>query len=224
MNHPAFSAEEYDARIRQTLPYYDEFYEQIVSILETAGAREVSWLDIGCGTGKMYDAARKRISMQEFVFTDLSQEMLDIAEHRFQSEKNRFEQADVLELEDDGKYDVVTAVQVHHYLSKKERELAVRNCLRALKGGGFFFAFENIAPCTENGRRIFLDRWQAYQIQNKKSREEAKSHIERYGAEYFPITIEEHLELLRKCGFQTVELIWMSGMQAGFMGMKKTIY
>ncbi len=28
MKHPAFRAEEYDAIIRQTLPYYDEFYEQ----------------------------------------------------------------------------------------------------------------------------------------------------------------------------------------------------
>ena len=126
-----------------------------------------------------------------------------------------------LELEEIGKYDVVTAVQVHHYLSKEERKQAVSGCLRALKNGGFFFTFENIATYTETGRRILLDRWKMYQVRNQKSREEAESHINRYGSEYFPITIEEHMELLRAGGFQTAELIWMSGMQAGFMGVNE---
>lgn len=217
----AFHAAEYDAKNRQTLPYYEEFYEQVVSILESAGKQSVSWLDIGCGSGKMYEAARKRISIQEFVFTDLSEEMLVVARHRFRSKENRFEQMNVLELEDVNKYDVVTAMQVHHYLSREDRALAVKRCRQALKNGGMFFTFENIAPHTENGRHIFLNRWKRYQIRNGKCREEAESHIKRYGTQYFPITIEEHFELLKTSGFQTVELIWMSGMQAGFMGIKE---
>ena len=38
--------------------------------------------------------------------------------------------------------------------------------------------------------------------------------------EYFPLTIGTHLELMRECGFQVAELIWMSYMQDGFMGIK----
>lgn len=221
MGHTAFSAEEYDEKIRQTLPFYDEFYEQVTDILDTLGKKEVSWLDIGCGTGKMYEAARERITMQEFVFTDISQKMLAVAKGRFHTGKNRFEQLSVLELEEEEKYDVVTAIQVHHYLSEKDRRLAVENCRRALKAGGLFFTFENTAPDSEAGRQIALDRWKAYQIRNGKSRDEADRHIRRYGAEYFPITVTSHLELMAECGFQAVELIWMSYMQAGFMGVKQ---
>ncbi len=47
-----------------------------------------------------------------------------------------------------------------------------------------------------------------------------KSMMQKYGTEYFPLTVEAHLELMRQCGFQTVEVIWMSYMQAGFMGVK----
>ncbi len=65
MGYTAFQAEEYDAKIRQTLPFYDAFYEQIADILEAAGKRHISWLDIGCGTGKMYEVVEKRISAQE---------------------------------------------------------------------------------------------------------------------------------------------------------------
>jgi tRNA (cmo5U34)-methyltransferase len=45
-------------------------------------------------------------------------------------------------------------------------------------------------------------------------------HFERFDSEYFPITIEEHLKLLRACGFKTVGLFWYSYMQAGFYGIK----
>ena len=62
MGYTAFQAEEYDAKIRQTLPFYDAFYEQIADILEAAAKRHISWLDIGCGTGKMYEVVEKRIS------------------------------------------------------------------------------------------------------------------------------------------------------------------
>lgn len=102
-------------------------------------------LDIGCGTGKMYEAAEKRTSVREFVFTDISEGMLAVARERFQAGKNRFERMSVLELEDIEKYD---------------------------------------------------------------------------GVDYFPLTVGTHFELMRECGFQGVELIWMSYMQAGFMGIK----
>ena len=65
-----------------------------------------------------------------------------------------------------------------------------------------------------------LERWKAYQIRNGRSREEADSHMKRYGVDYFPLTVGTHFELMRECGFQGVELIWMSYMQAGFMGIK----
>ena len=84
----------------------------------------------------MYEAARKRISIQEFVFTDISGKMLAVAKGRFQAVGTRFRQMSVLELEDIEKYDVVTAIQVHHYLSEKDRKIAVEKCCRALKAGG----------------------------------------------------------------------------------------
>lgn len=220
MEHTAFCAEEYDEKIRQTLPFYEEFYEQVIDVLEISGKKSVSWLDIGCGTGKMYEAARKRISIQEFVFTDISEKMLAVVKERFQTGENRFRQMSVLELEDTEKYDVVTAIQVHHYLSEKDRRIAVERCCQALKIGGLFFTFENIAPDSEIGRRLVLDRWKSYQIRNGKDKEEAENHMKRYGVDYFPVTAGAHLELMRECGFQAAELIWMSYMQAGFMGVK----
>ncbi len=55
MKDSAYKAEEYDKKIRQTLPYYEDFYQQILDILNVMGQKDVVWLDIGCGTGKMYE-------------------------------------------------------------------------------------------------------------------------------------------------------------------------
>lgn len=51
INYAAFGAEEYDQKIRQTLPYYEDFYEQVLDILNVLKKKQVAWLDIGCGTG-----------------------------------------------------------------------------------------------------------------------------------------------------------------------------
>jgi len=221
MKYTAFEPEEYDKKIRQTLPYYEDFYRQITDILTVMGKKEAVWLDIGCGTGKMYEAAQREIDIKEFVFTDISENMLDISKSRFLKTGNRFEKIAVQEIEECGKYDIITAVQVNHYLSEKDRETAVKNCYQALKKGGIFFTFENIAPNSEKGKQIVLQRWQNYQIENGKKPAEASGHIKRYGTEYFPVTVKAHLEMMQKCGFQSVELIWMSYMQAGFMGIKE---
>jgi tRNA (cmo5U34)-methyltransferase len=53
-----------------------------------------------------------------------------------------------------------------------------------------------------------------------KSQEEVDKHLARFGVEYFPITIEDHLKLLKETGFKNVELFWCSYMQAGFYGIK----
>ena len=36
----------------------------------------------------------------------------------------------------------------------------------------------------------------------------------------FPITIEEHIKLLRECGFKSVDVLWTSYLQAGFWAVK----
>lgn len=52
-NRLAFDSTEYDRKIKQTLPYYDEFYKQVIELVKTFQISAVKWLDIGCGTRKM---------------------------------------------------------------------------------------------------------------------------------------------------------------------------
>ena len=141
-NKSAFGPSEYDRKIKQTLPYYDEFYKQVIDLVKIFQNSEVKWLDIGCGTGKMGSFAFENIELEKFVFCDSSE------------------------------------------------------------------------------KSVYLEKWKRYQMRQGKSQEESENHIERYGKDYFPITLEEHFKLIQNCGFQAVEILWLSNMQVGFWGMK----
>lgn len=216
----AFSPNEYDRKIKQTLPYYDAFYEQVIELVRVCHNRQVSWLDVGCGTGKMGSIVFENVELQKFVFCDCLEEMIQIAKERFCDERARFQICDIQNLSYEEEFDVVTAIQVNHYLHKCERRVAVQNCYKALKEKGLFITFENFAPFTDMGTKISLERWKNYQINQGKSIVESEKHIQRYGKDYFPITIAEHMELLKECGFKVVEILWLSNMQAGIWAMK----
>lgn len=219
-NIAAFPSREYDKKIKETLPFYDTFYEQIIELVKVYHSHQLEWLDVGCGTGKMAAAAYENLKIRRFTFCDSSSDMLKIAQDRFAYSNAEFSLCDVRKMTYSNEFDVVTAVQVNHYFQKEERKIALQKCYEALKEKGLFITFENFAPFSDLGKEIYLNKWKTYQMKQGKSPEECNRHVERYGKEYFPITVTEHMELMRECGFRTVEILWLSNMQVGIWGVK----
>lgn len=219
-NAAAFNAGEYDSQIKKTIPYYEEFYQQIVGIAEVQFCKPIRWLDVGCGTGKMAEAAFENINVEKFVFCDDSPQMIEIAKKRFQRQNTEFFNTSILALDWSEQFDMITAVQVLHYFQKEERMIVIQKCYKALCNNGIFITFENFAPNSGAGQDLFLERWKLYQLSQGRSEEECDNHIARYGKKYFPITIIESMEILNQSGFRCVEIIWLSNMQVGIMGIK----
>ena len=224
-NKSAHMANEYDEKIRETIPYYDAFHLETIDLVKSINAIPEKWLDTGCGTGNFISSAAKAFKGTKFVLADPSKDMLDIARQKISG-------AGCTELEllypvpsggielPEEEFEVITAIQCHHYLDVEGRKEAIQNCFRMLKCNGVFITFENIRPLSQVGTLIGLDRWKQFQTSKGKSDEEAEKHIGRFDKEYFPITIEEHLELLKEVGFSFVEVFWYSYMQAGFYAIK----
>ncbi len=219
-NSSAFNSAEYDEKIRRTLPYYDDFFANIISTVRARGQVPKSWLDVGCGTGKLAEHVLKSFDIKRFVFCDSSEEMLNIARGRFSAENTEFLLADVRELTFRNEFDIVTAVQVNHYFKGEGRVTALKKCFEALRSGGMYMCFENFAPYSEAGRRLYLDRWKNFQLEQGRSPAACDEHIGRYAKEYFPVSLTEQLQIMLDCGFKTAEILWVSYMQAGFLGIK----
>ncbi len=218
--------EDYDARISLILPYYSSFHQEIINFVKSLPSSPKVWMDTGCGTGSLINKAIEEFPYTKFLLLDPSEGMLEQAKQKlsaYPSAKVQFLKASPTqefsqELEE--KPDVITAIQCHHYLSREGRARAASKCYNLLKEDGIYITFENIRPLTKEGVTIGKRYWGDFQSTHGRNDEEIQKYLERFDTEYFPITVEEHLKLLRETGFRAVELFWYSYMQAGFYCIK----
>ena len=219
-NRSAYNSNVYDENMVNTLPYYREFHNQITDLVKVMGFKDITWLDTGCGTGTLAARVLEERDDVRFTLCDPSEQMLERAEEKLSGKDIRFLNLQSQDLTFDSEFDVVTAVQCHHYLQPEQRRSAVQNCFRALKSNGVFVTFENVKMTADESDRIALKRWEGFLSDHLKDPEKVAHHINRRGVEVFPVTIEEHIKLLRECGFKSVDVLWTSYLQAGFWAVK----
>jgi tRNA (cmo5U34)-methyltransferase len=220
-------ASEYDQLIRRIIPFYDAIQSETLDLVASVRPDVACWLDTGCGTGTLIEMALPLFPQTRFILTDPSQAMLQEAKKRFENEPSeRVRILSAMGSEDlmtsglEVKPQVITAILCHHYLNASGRQMAVWSCYEALADGGLFVSFENVDFGRSRANETALDRWGNHQLKQGRSASEIESHRNRFQVRYFPITIDNHLDLLRNTGFQTAEVFWLSYMQAGIFALK----
>ena len=219
-NKSAHNSSVYDDRITSVLPYYREYHAQIIDLVDKLDIPNPNWLDTGCGTGTLAARVFEMRDDVRFTLADPSVGMLEKAKEKLSGRDVEFINQSSLEISFTDEYDIVTAVQSHHYLQKDERKRAVQNCYEALKESGLFVTFENICMSDPKSDEIAMRRWVAFLEEHGNTPEEVQFQKDRRGVETLPITIEEHINLLRDCGFRSVDMLWTSYLQAGFWAIK----
>ena len=219
-NLSAYSSDDYDSRVSTVLPYYKEFHFQILDLVKALNKDEIKWLDTGCGTGSLAQKALEFLGNIDFTLCDPSKNMLQTAENKLGNEHIQYYNIASQNLSFENEFDIVTAVQSHHYFDIETRKKATECCFKALKESGIYITFENVALSTTQSESIGINRWKSFLESNGKTEEEVQSHINRRGTEVFPITIEKHLKLIKECGFKSVDILRTSYMQVGFFAIK----
>lgn len=225
-NTTPHKASEYDKNIRETIPFYELFHSETIDLVKLLKPKAKVWLDTGCGTGYLVERAFLHFPYTFFLLADPSKNMLIEAKKRLQQiPPNRIKFIDSAPSEDlsdklNLQPEVISAIMCHHYLTLEQRRNATQTCFKLLAPGGIYITFENVRPCSENGIELCLERWKQFQISQGRSVKIVEEHRKRFNKKYFPITISEHLSLLKECGFGVVDLLWYSQMQAGFYAIK----
>lgn len=224
-NLSGHSSKDYDIQIYKTIPYYESFHTETLNLIRSISENHEIWLDTGCGTGTLVQRALEVFKNCRFILVDPSSEMMSLAEQKLSKHVNNgvmfLEPGETGEISlKNEKPDVITAIQAHHYLSVEGRVKATEKCYNMLKDNGIYVTFENVRPSTKEAFDIARNYWKNFQIDHGRSIETVENHLKRFDNEYFPITVDEHMSLLEKTGFQTFEVFWISYMQAGFYGIK----
>ena len=218
-NATPHNSDTYDCQVRMTIPYYENIHSEILNFIKVQCPCPGTWLDTGCGTGSFIKKAQDLFPDTEFFIADPSEGMLanarkTLGDCRY-SLIGRCGTAD-LPGSTKRRFDVITAIQCHHYLSAKARDEAVRACFSLLNDRGFFVTSENIRPFSDEGIARSLSYWSEFQRQAGRNEREIREHMSRFDHEYFPITVTGHLQCYHDAGFSVVEILWLSYLQAVF--------
>ena len=225
-NTTPYRASEYDRNVRATIPFYELFHDETIDLVKSLKPEPKIWLDTGCGTGYLAERAFPHFPDTAFILADPSEAMLDEARKRLQGiQTNRFEFMNPVDTEGlqynlRSKPEIITAIMCHHYMKPNKRQDATQVCFDVLASEGIYISFENIRPHSEQAMEPILKRWKTFQRSRGRTASVVEEHGKRFGNAYFPITVREHLELLKRCGFKIADLFWYSHMQAGFFAIK----
>lgn len=212
------NAGEYDRRVVKDIPYYEALQTEVIEFARSCKENYQTWLDTGCGTGSLGYKITKQSLTKKLILADPSLSMLEIAKERNSEKGTEFYNFKTQDLQlENNCADIITAIQAHHYGNKNERKAATANCFRMLVKNGLYITSEHYYPANEISKEIFLKYWMNHQISAGKSKEEAANYLKRFNTEYFPVSINDHLNLYKETGFTTIEILWKSYMQVVFV-------
>lgn len=149
-------AKNFDAHLLGALKYRAP---QLIAqmILERFPERNINVLDLGCGTG-LLGAALGAVNGY-FVGVDLSLPMLEQAKkYNVYSRLHNVNLLDALDATDGNEYEVIVAADVFIYVGALD--VAIRDCFKVLKPGGWLFFSCESAP--ENGADFVLHKSMRY--------------------------------------------------------------
>jgi tRNA (cmo5U34)-methyltransferase len=219
-NKSAHKAADYETEVRRTIPFHGELLKLAVDAALGVHPSPARWLDTGAGPGVLVEQARATCAGTEFWIADPSEAMRALAVARLALPAERVLACGSADLPDVGPFDVITAVQCHHYGDMAARAQAVTRCRELLAPGGALVVFENVRAESERGLVLQRARWATWQRSQGRDEETVQAHLAREGTQFFPIRVSQHLGLFAHLGFETVELIWRAYGQAGFLAIK----
>ncbi|HEY4119877.1 MAG TPA: class I SAM-dependent methyltransferase [Byssovorax sp.] len=220
-NATPHKAAEYAAEVKRTIPFHDEMIDEAIGVSVAAVGVPRRWLDTGAGPGELVRRASHALPGTEFWVADPAEAMLAAAREALPSlDAARFLESTSAALPDAEPFDVITAVQCHHYGDAAERFASVRRCRELLDDAGVLVVFENVRAETDAGHALQRKRWGAWQASHGRDAGVVAKHLAREGTAFFPIRVSDHLEVLRAAGFVGAEVVFRAYAQAGFVAWK----
>lgn len=188
----------------------------------TPHARDL--LDIGCGAGNYALRLLQELPGLRVDLVDLSRPMLDRAAERVGAVARHAPatlQGDVRDLDlGDGRYDlVVTGAALHHLRTEAEWETVFASVFRALRPGGSFWLSDLVEHDVEAVRTLMWRRYGDYLagLRDEAYRDHVLAYVEQ---EDSPRSLVYQLDLLRRVGFQQVDVLHKTSVFAAFGGVR----
>jgi tRNA (cmo5U34)-methyltransferase len=181
-------------------------------------------LDVGCGAGNYSLKLLQALPSLQVTLVDLSLPMLERARQRIDavgSAPSTLLRGDIRDLDiGAARFDLIIAAAVlHHLRSEQEWESVFRKFFAALKPGGAVWISDLVEQTHPALQRLMWSRFGDYLtgLKGENYRDQVFAYIDK---EDSPRPLMFQLDLLRRAGFQDIDLLHKNACFAAFGGRK----
>jgi tRNA (cmo5U34)-methyltransferase len=211
--HLAVSPDIYDAEIRRFVLGYEAMLDEVVETIVRLKSAEapLSILDLGAGTGALSARIAARLTKAKLTLLDADAEMLARAKgrlgdsERFQYEHGSFSGAlPRVDL-------AVASLSLHHVHDPAAKRDVYENVRKAIAPGGFLVSADATIPRDRGLADAAYARWAAHLVASGDTKEQAFGRFADWAKEDRYFSIEEELDMIRRAGFASAEIVWRLG-------------
>lgn len=200
---PDAAAETYDTRIETLVPGYNLALSLMTNAFKTALKDNSHILVAGCGTGSEILELAKYLPCAHFTAVEPSLGMLEKAKERIAqagvSERVIFKNEKIENCS--GVYDAATLSLVFHFIPFAEKLKFLQHLAQLLKKGGALSLFD----VTETKDDKVLENWLLMRMGSKR---EVASVMSRLKNDWYHMSSDKTLSLLKQAGFSQVDVIF----------------
>jgi tRNA (cmo5U34)-methyltransferase len=203
-SHLAIDLDEYDARIRTFIPYYEEMLDTASAIVAARRPRTV--VDLGIGTGALSARIARRVPAASIVGVDEDDGMLGAAARRLPRRRTTLVNDSFLRAALPRCDAVSASFALHHVASPRTKRRLLTRIRAALHRGGVLVSADchpsSIASLAIAGHRA----WHRF-LAGTYGPQKARAFLQTWAKEDFYTTLEDELRMLRGAGF-VADVVW----------------
>lgn len=215
-------AEQYDGIIKKLIPYYHQMVDAIVNTIPFEHTSEIEVLDLGCGTGTVAKTVKDTFTKAKMTCMDISANMLQIAGGKLSDASDTtYINSNFYEFNFEKKYDsIVSSLALHHLVTKEDKLDFYSKIYSGLKAGGIFINADVVLASTDFLQKRYMEQWKSFMCRNVMKDEVENKWIPTYYEEDRPVSMMEHIEMLKEAGFADIDIVWKYYNFAVYMAKK----
>lgn len=215
----------YGSQIQKYFPDYNYVHDLILEVVRPYIISETLILDLGGGTGRVAKLLLDAYPDCHIVIQDISANMLSEVPNKLKDHTGRFECVEgdfFAESFDLGhkKFDCVVSIHaIHHGRNSDDYRNLYQKIFTWLKPGGCFACLDNVAGDTLELATLNYTNW-AETLKSAFDTENIRRIVETTIREDSPISLREHMEILKDCGFNQTDVVWKKYIFGLYIGTK----
>ncbi|HPA19515.1 MAG TPA: methyltransferase domain-containing protein [Verrucomicrobiae bacterium] len=215
----------FDDMLARSIPGYAVMRETVAALALRHARPDTAIVDLGCSRGEaLAPLVEKLGGRNRFIGVEVSEPMLAAARGRF-ADHIRFGVVEIVELDLRGAFpecraSVVMSVLTLQFTPIEYRLDIVGRAFDALEPGGALILVEKVLGSGPGTNRLFVEEYLALKERNGYSREEIDRKRFSLEGVLVPVTAAWNEDMLRGCGFRSVDCFWRLLNFAGWIAVK----